>query len=487
MNEKQTAELLDGLRTAFLNRANRDGVLSRFWGMVGDRTAGQEDAANYAARLGEVLSETLLEETVAVGDGRIRFAEALAGTDPEELLRTVDGTLGQMMRHAYRMVNDAGAQAQKIADEANGLGLRSVLGNYPDERLQGLYRKIAEAAERQSGEQIQSGERKSGGTVETWLGEPVVNNCQAFYDEHVRANAEARFRMGLGPVIVRTAAPGCCAWCAKLSGVYDYDEVSNRGNDVFRRHERCRCTVTFRNGGTVQDVWSKKIWGADEETLKRRRENQYSSRAAAMGRQNDVNNWPKEGNKISENELTELKAYAADRKITLKFFDGFDGDPQLVREYIDAMDKVAKDYPKVYSTYKGGLQLALDKKMNPGDYAAAGHGSAIRINADAFRQRSALENDYRKQVELNKFVPGNASENIAYHEMGHVVQHCYRFPRVPTIEGVNTKAISIYASENASEAIAESFSSIYSGHNASEALTIKEKCDKLIMEMGNKS
>ena len=104
MNEKQTAELLDGLRTAFLNRANRDGVLSRFWGMVGERTAGQEDAANYAARLGEVLSETLLEETVAVGDGRIRFAEALTGTDPEELLRTVDGTLGQMMRQAYRMV-----------------------------------------------------------------------------------------------------------------------------------------------------------------------------------------------------------------------------------------------------------------------------------------------------------------------------------------------------------------------------------------------
>lgn len=270
MNEKQTAELLDGLRTAFLNRANRDGVLSRFWGMVGDRTAGQEDAANYAARLGEVLSETLLEETVAVGDGRIRLAEALTGTDPEELLRTVDGTLGQMMRQAYRMVNDAGAQAQKIADEANGLGLRSVLGNYPDERLQGLYRKIAEAAERQSGERSSESGEKSPDMVESWLGEPVVNNVQAFYDEHVRANAEARFRMGLGPVIVRTAAPGCCAWCAKLSGVYDYDDVRDTGNDVFRRHERCRCTVTFRNGGTVQDVWSKKIWDADKETLGRR-------------------------------------------------------------------------------------------------------------------------------------------------------------------------------------------------------------------------
>ena len=441
-----TAELLNGLRTAFLNRVNRDEVLDGFWQAVGARTATATDAANYAARLGEVLSETLLEETVPSGE-------------------------------SSAFESEVGSRKSEVSQRGALTGRLAAVGAPP-----------AGGDHKKSGERrAESGDRIRGGTVESWLGEPVVNNVQAFYDEHVRTNAEARFQAGMGPVIVRAAAPGCCAWCARLSGVYDYDEVSNRGNDVFRRHERCRCTVTYRDNGTVQDVWSKKIWGADEKTLKRRRENQYSSRAAAMGRQNDVNNWPKEGNKISENELTELKAYAADRKITLKFFDGFDGDPQLVREYIDAMDKVAREYPKVYSTYKGGLQLVLDKKMNPGDYAAAGHGSAIRINADAFRQRSALENDYRKQVELNKFVPGNASENIAYHEMGHVVQHCYRFPRVPTIEGVNTKAISIYASENASEAIAESFSSIYSGHNASEALTIKEKCDKLIMEMGNKS
>ena len=74
----------------------------------------------------------------------------------------------------------------------------------------------------------------------------------------------------MGPVIVRTAAPECCVWCAKLSGVYDYNEVRDTGNDVFRRHERCRCTVTYRDNGTVQDVWSKKIYGADEKTLEQR-------------------------------------------------------------------------------------------------------------------------------------------------------------------------------------------------------------------------
>lgn len=300
-----TAELLNGLRTAFLNRVNRDEVLNGFWNAVGARSATATDAANYAARLGEVLSETLLEETVrsgerraesgegAGGGGAIRLAEALAGTDPEELLETVNGTVGQLMRQAYRMVNDAGAQAQKIADEANGLGLRAIFGQYPDERLQGLYRKIAEAAEQSQVASRQSSEespeatgtpggrvgappaggdrKKSGGTVESWLGEPVVNNVQAFYDEHVRANAEARFHAGLGPVIVRTAAPGCCNWCASRAGVYEYESVKDKGNEVFRRHKFCRCTVTYFCDGTRTEVWGRKHWEADQKTLEQRK------------------------------------------------------------------------------------------------------------------------------------------------------------------------------------------------------------------------
>lgn len=336
-----TAELLNGLRTAFLNRVNRDEVLNGFWKAVGARTATATDAANYAARLGEELSETLLEETLPSGErsaasesevgsrksevsqrgaltgrlaavgwppaggdhkksgvrsadsGRIRLAEALAGTDPEELLETVNGTVGQLMRHAYRMVNEAGAQAQRIADEANGLGLRAIFGQYPDERLQGLYQKIAEAAEQSQVASRQSSEespeatgtpggrvgappaggdrKKNGGTVESWLGEPVVNNVQAFYDEHVRANAEARFQAGLAPMIVRTAAPGCCNWCASRAGVYDYDRVKDKGNEVFRRHQFCRCTVAYFCDGTRTEVWGRKHWEADRKTLEQRK------------------------------------------------------------------------------------------------------------------------------------------------------------------------------------------------------------------------
>ena len=74
--------------------------------------------------------------------------------------------------------------------------------------------------------------------------------------------------MGYKPVIVRRASFGCCKWCRGLAGVYNYDEVKDKGNDVFRRHANCRCQVIYdpSNGSKkVQDVWDKK-WKNDDRT-----------------------------------------------------------------------------------------------------------------------------------------------------------------------------------------------------------------------------
>ena len=50
----------------------------------------------------------------------------------------------------------------------------------------------------------------------------------------------------------------CCKWCGRLVGTYDYATVRNTGNDVFRRHEHCRCTVEFITNGKKQNVHMKK-------------------------------------------------------------------------------------------------------------------------------------------------------------------------------------------------------------------------------------
>ena len=102
------------------------------------------------------------------------------------------------------------------------------------------------------------------------LGQPVVTLTQAFHDDHIKTNADARWRAGMDPQIVRRAAVKCCAWCSSLEGTYDYEDVSDTGNDVFRRHENCRCIVDYICDGKAQAVWSKKFFEPDEETMRER-------------------------------------------------------------------------------------------------------------------------------------------------------------------------------------------------------------------------
>ncbi len=69
--------------------------------------------------------------------------------------------------------------------------------------------------------------------------------------------------MGLSPKIIRKSNGGCCDWCNKLVGTYDYSAAPG---DVYRRHENCNCTVDYDPGsGKTQNVWTK-AWTSSENS-----------------------------------------------------------------------------------------------------------------------------------------------------------------------------------------------------------------------------
>lgn len=89
---------------------------------------------------------------------------------------------------------------------------------------------------------------------------PIINFSQSIVTDFIRENAEFQSKAGLPSVIVRKLAGGCCDWCRSLAGTYTYPD--NVPKDVYRRHQRCRCTVDFHPSdsrkGRVQNVHSKK-------------------------------------------------------------------------------------------------------------------------------------------------------------------------------------------------------------------------------------
>lgn len=237
--------LQESIATTFRTRMSTDRRVRQITNRIRDGTATFRDGREYAERTGDALARALKtnlrEDTLPNGKLYYNIAQ-----------RTVEPAL----RTNYELVNDVAAQIQEIGDESLGIGLRAIEADFPAERAAGLIDKMT--VEGITWEQLAF-----------WMGEPIINITEAFMDEFIRANAKFRQQAGLTAKVSRILAPGCCDWCTEAAGrgTYEYGE---QPDDFFRRHEFCRCTVTYQSGKKSQNVWSKRVWKSTPEEIKRR-------------------------------------------------------------------------------------------------------------------------------------------------------------------------------------------------------------------------
>lgn len=211
---------------------------------IRDGTATLMDGHEFAKLTGENLSGALRSviRPDALPDGMFYYNIA-------------DRTVRPALQTSHGLVNSNAVNIQQIVDERDGIGIGGVEAEFPEGRVGGLVQKIADAE-----------------TVDAalaWLAEPIINNVEAFFDDYVRANAETRTELGLKAIITRSASARCCDWCADLEGVYDYRDAPE---DIYRRHEFCRCSVTYQTERTTQNVWTKQSWQSSPEEIRRREE-----------------------------------------------------------------------------------------------------------------------------------------------------------------------------------------------------------------------
>lgn len=237
--------LNEKIQTSFKNYCLKDRRITQISKRIRDGTASFSDAHDYAEHLGENLSKALVNNLTAdnLPNGKLYYNIAT---------RTVTPSLEEN----YNLVNDVSEQIQKAIDKKAKVGLGSVRAEFPKERIQGLIDKM-------TADDIELEEAVK------WLMEPIVNNSEAFADDYIKANAEFRTEAGLKTKIVRRADPNCCKWCADLEGEYDYDSAPD---DIYRRHEFCRCTVTYISEKKSQNVWSKRTWQTAPQDLEQRKE-----------------------------------------------------------------------------------------------------------------------------------------------------------------------------------------------------------------------
>ena len=266
--------LLDDITKTFANKVKKDRNLRQISNRVRDGTDyGIADL--YSVRVNELLSEAIAENT-----------QTLAYMS-EEVAREV---LTPLLTADHDMIVEVANTVQKNMNDAAGLGLGIASPDLDTSRIDGFIAKVASYDNFDDARWV--------------LEEPLVNYGQAIVDQAMRKNMRTAAEVGLRPKIKRTlgryevrrrrtgnkspyVVP--CPWCEALAGTYDYAEVSATGSDVFRRHEFCRCEVTYINGAKRQDVWSKAEWTGDDardranaiQTLTAQREREEQGRAVA--------------------------------------------------------------------------------------------------------------------------------------------------------------------------------------------------------------
>lgn len=235
-------ELMSQITTTFDGLVTGDKKIASILGKIADGRATQADIHRYSVRLGELLSETLTGVYGASGlpDGILYYNIA-------------ERTIIPSLHDLHERTVDLASAVQTEIDAADGIGLGSVNPDFATDRAMGLVDKVG------------------GMTLEEaapWLNEPLINFAEKVADDFIFSNARARYSAGFAVTVSRRTSsfaritpPGRkkpyeipCRWCDGLQGDYNYNAVYDKGNDIWRRHEKCRCVITYHNDRRAVNV-----------------------------------------------------------------------------------------------------------------------------------------------------------------------------------------------------------------------------------------
>ena len=236
-------ELLEQIERGFNRRYKNNQTIGKLVSKMGAKRAKQADIHRYALETGKCLRDTLTSVLgpSALPDGTLYYNIA-------------ERTIIPALERNHVMILDYANDVQTAIYGDQGIVLGVMRPSFAKNRAYGLVDKMgglpAEDAAR-------------------WMNEPVLNFCEKVVDDWVKTNVDALYGAGFNPKIVRTLGPAeirttskgypqmyaiPCEWCIDLAGEYDYSDVAATGSDVYRRHEGCRCEVTFITPNRAESV-----------------------------------------------------------------------------------------------------------------------------------------------------------------------------------------------------------------------------------------
>lgn len=205
----------DDIKTEFMTKVNDDKTVQRCLRTIKDGKGTYTTANKLAVRVGETLGKVL------------KAHEPIENIDEWDYINLIPQSLGLNQE----IIAGACRDVQNSLNEKNGFGIKYQEPKFDWDRINGLIDELRNNPEFHN--------------IEKSFYDQLVNFSENIVDDSIRDNVGRLYRSGIRTIVVRQAEFGGCKWCQEVAGSYDYAEVRNTGNDVWRRHENCRCTIDY--------------------------------------------------------------------------------------------------------------------------------------------------------------------------------------------------------------------------------------------------
>lgn len=215
-------EILGGILTQFDAAIAMDGGIKSARIKLANMDLTYADVLALADKSGSTLGDIIANAILSEYAGRtIPEADALAIIPPA-------------LRKNHEFVSQYIMRLTIAQNRRAGLPPTSPELEFDSERADGIAVNLARQGVIQSGADLKP------------TADAIATNSMIELDDVTSSAAEIQYEMGIPPTVVRRAESGCCEWCDRLAGEYEYSP--NMDRDVFRRHNNCRCEITYIPG-----------------------------------------------------------------------------------------------------------------------------------------------------------------------------------------------------------------------------------------------
>lgn len=212
-------QLIEGLKK-WLSESEE---VKAYWDKINSGKATYQDALGYGGLVANKVSAMLEDEY----EGDV------------DLSPVIDEIKADYTK-AYKESAYYAKSVQKVINKSNNIGIRAIEPEIDEDRIEHILTKLVDE------------------DADWLLGSDVVENIarQAVMDT-VKANAKFHEEAGLHAYMSRSGS-GCCAWCAEVSGTYEYGD---QPDDFFRSHKGCTCIIHYQpRRGKLQNLsWNNEI------------------------------------------------------------------------------------------------------------------------------------------------------------------------------------------------------------------------------------